>query len=638
MFDQFAVLKENALRHLAAAADFARRVHRPQVAQQLEEGARHLAANRYNIALIGNMNRGKSTLLNTLLGRSDDNLSPVAAKVCTAAIIQYLSREAHPDKVAEAQVFLEGQPEPLRVPVEAVREYITEEHNPGNEKAVRSVNVFGDFPLLHNVVTLVDTPGRGAVQRHHEVLLDEFLPMADAIIFLIAGDLPIEASERSFLEQLRDAERERIFFVLTKLDEVAARDLPAVREWVHKQIKESGLHCDRLFEVSARGLFEARRTGQDADEIARLHRESGVAELEAELERFIIAKSEKNSALLPRLRALLDEVGNLSNAVASDAESDLAAFVDDTGKIEQELKDLEGRAKELRRTRDKATEKFRRAWARVVSKFCRDFESRATAAADRILEKINKGGLIGTALGSFKIKRLIEDALRREVSVLLPTLDEQLAAAAESLKAEIDTGWETYQRSRAPTGLVTPTASLLGLGGVATAGAGALSSVGAAVAAWADFASKTNAQGALQALWCALKGGGAVNTAATAAMTATVHAAGGIVITFAASWIAQKIIVAVQENRVPELVNSALKTMNAELEKKLVERSQEIIGIYHDLVEEEIAITEERLRDLQQSIASRDPQARPALEARRDEAKQLFAAQRDLAHSLRLLA
>ena len=254
MFDHFAQLKENALLHLNKAADFARRAGRKTIADQLDLGCRSLADSRYNIAVVGNMNRGKSTLLNVLLGRSDDHLAPIQAKVCTAAIVHYMSREAHPDGLSEARVYTDEAPSgeytdtPFeQVPIESLRDYITEERNPNNVKKVRSVDVYGDFPLLRNVVTLVDTPGRGAVQRNHEILLEQFMPMADAIIFLTMADCPIEASERAFLEELSQQEKKKIFYVLTKRDEVKDKDIKEVQKYVLQQIRATGLTCGHLF-------------------------------------------------------------------------------------------------------------------------------------------------------------------------------------------------------------------------------------------------------------------------------------------------------------------------------------------------------------------------------------------------------
>ena len=245
--------------------------------------------------------------------------------------------------MSEARVFFDGR-EPQSVPVEMLREYITEDANPGNIKEVRSVDVYGDFPLLRNVVTLVDTPGRGATQRHHETLLEQFLPVADAIIFLISADLPIEASERAFLDQLSQQEKQRIFFVLTKRDEVSDKDIKEVRNWVMKNIRESGLSCDRLFEVSARPVFEAACAGKDGDELARLRRDCGVAELE----KYIIANSETNAALLPRIQSLLDYVSQFYFEATGQAEKDLMLLDGGAERTAGEVAQLQSEADALR--------------------------------------------------------------------------------------------------------------------------------------------------------------------------------------------------------------------------------------------------------------------------------------------------
>lgn len=639
MFDQFAALKQKALQHLDMAAAFARKEHQPQLADRIEEGSRKFASNRYNIALVGNMKRGKSTLLNTLLGRTDDHLSPVASKVCTAAIIQYLSREAHPEKATEAQVFFEGKSDPLRVPIEALRDYITDENNPGNEKKVRSVDVFGDFPLLHNVVTIVDTPGRGAVQRHHEVLLEEFLPQADAIIFLIAADLPIEASESAFLKQLSDTERERIFFVLTKRDEVPARDLPEVRKWVNNQIREAGLHCDRLFEVSARDLFEARCSRKDADEIARLHRESGVAELEAELERFMIAKSGKNSLMLPNLRLLLDEVANLSKTVEIEAEHDLSVLNADAGQNARALSDLQSDSATLRSDRDKALGKFRRSWNTEIAAFRRKLAARSGAISDRILDRVNRGGFLAVAFSAFQIKSMVGTALRQEVDALLPSLDERLATVTDVLASDIETGWETYQRSLPATPLLLPGVAALGMGLTGTAIASAVTQIGAAVTAATAASAAPTWPGLMPLVKFWLAGSATAKTAAiTAASTAVVPAVTAVAISVATTFLSKHIILAVQENRVPALVDETVEETGSDVEAKLHERCEEIVRIYHDGINEQIERTEERHRELQEAIASRDPLAKPALEARLADARRLQHSQGDLDHNMRLLS
>jgi hypothetical protein len=48
----------------------------------------------------------------------------------------------------------------------ALATFVSEEHNPGNEKDVTSVEVFGPSPLLACGLCLVDSPGLGSGVGH----------------------------------------------------------------------------------------------------------------------------------------------------------------------------------------------------------------------------------------------------------------------------------------------------------------------------------------------------------------------------------------------------------------------------------------------------------------------------------------
>jgi ribosome-interacting GTPase 1 len=59
---------------------------------------KHIEDGRYQMALIGYVKRGKSTLLNALLGSADNyRLAPVKTDTCTAAVVKYLDSALYPD-------------------------------------------------------------------------------------------------------------------------------------------------------------------------------------------------------------------------------------------------------------------------------------------------------------------------------------------------------------------------------------------------------------------------------------------------------------------------------------------------------------------------------------------------------------
>jgi GTP-binding protein EngB required for normal cell division len=639
MFEEYARLKDSALKHLDKAAIFAESIQKKTVSEQLRLGRRTLADSRYNLAIVGDMNRGKSTLVNTLLGRSDDHLSPIRAKVCTSAIAHYMDRNAHPEGVSEAQVFFDDGREATTVPIESLRDYITEEGNPNNIKGVRSVDVYGDFPLLHNVVTLVDTPGRGAVQRNHEILVEQFMPLADAIIFLIDASIPITASEKEFLNQLGKQEKDRIFFVLTKRDEVENKDINTVRNWVRGQISEAGLSCDKLFEVSAKKLFEARRDGLDDQTVEHIHRESGVANLETELESFILANSTKNATMLPRLKKLLDYLRQFYNQANSEMGENLSLMSMDTNRLKEEIRELQDRSKNMKTACDASLRKFKTSWSKSVAQFSQKLENRGDPIADRIIQKIQKGGLIGAAAGSFKARNLIEGAISNELRGLLPELDMKLAEHVTNLSTEIEEEWQTYKRGKAQADLALPAASLLGLGGTALALSHGLTAIMAALSASTNVAAvavvETGIWTKIVTFFC---GGSKVAVAQASALTTITPAVIGVVTFVVVSWAAKQIIIAVQENRIPELVTESMQRIAEEVTAELEKRGDMIAANYKSTVEEFIERDKLQIEEIEKSVKMADPSIKARLSGQADECKKLLLEHNDLNHSLSLIS
>ncbi len=182
MFENYNKSKEEILQYLADCIGQARELEMPLIANQLEQCVLDIRALRFNIAVVGDIKRGKSTLLNVLLGQDTDDLSPIASEVCTGSIIHYMDLSCLPGETEpHARVFSYGCQQPERVSLEEVRDYITEAGNPGNKRRVSRVEIYGNFPLLHSC-SLVDTPGANAVIEQHGEMVYDFLPRADAII------------------------------------------------------------------------------------------------------------------------------------------------------------------------------------------------------------------------------------------------------------------------------------------------------------------------------------------------------------------------------------------------------------------------------------------------------------------------
>jgi small GTP-binding protein len=171
-----------------------------------------LAQRRLRVLVAGEAKRGKSTLVNALLGRSvlPSGVTPLTA---LATAVRY----GHDEGVTA--VLRDGRAE--RYPLSALDDLVTERGNPGNRRGLASVTVIVDAPLLARGVELVDTPGTGSVYAHNTAEAELALETMDAAVFVLTADPPVSASERDLMSRVASLSVS-MFVVLNKVDYLSA--------------------------------------------------------------------------------------------------------------------------------------------------------------------------------------------------------------------------------------------------------------------------------------------------------------------------------------------------------------------------------------------------------------------------------
>ena len=188
-----------------------------------------LATEQFNLVVLGQFKRGKSTLINALLGA---DLLPTAVIPLTSivTIIQY---GPQPHAVVRC---LDGRT--LEVDITDLALYSTERDNPENIKGVAQVEVAFPSPFLRSGVRLVDTPGVGSVYASNTGTTYDYLPQADAAIVVLAADQPISQAEIDFVHEAAQYAA-KFFFVLNKIDLLSAPELKESLEFSARVIAES---------------------------------------------------------------------------------------------------------------------------------------------------------------------------------------------------------------------------------------------------------------------------------------------------------------------------------------------------------------------------------------------------------------
>ncbi len=251
--------------------------------QRLQEG-------RFHLAVLGQFKRGKSTLVNSLLGAK---LMPTAVLPLTAipTFIYYnpslFAKVCFLAKMSKEEIF-KGDIDELK---NFLDKYVTESGNPENKLGVSHVEIHYPSDLLKKGFVLIDTPGIGSTYKHNTEMTINFLPQCDAALFVTSSDPPITEVELDFLKSIFSSVP-KIFFVLNKIDYLDEDELETSINFLKKVIKkELNLTNDiEVFPISAKKAINGKLKDNNI-----LLKESNISFLENNILEFM--EKEKGEAL-----------------------------------------------------------------------------------------------------------------------------------------------------------------------------------------------------------------------------------------------------------------------------------------------------------------------------------------------------
>ena len=318
-----------------------------------------LRENRFNLVILGAFKRGKSTLINALLGEA---ILPTAIIPLTS-VVTILS---YGESLAIEVLFRDGQKR--RIPREKLADYITEKGNPRNQKGVLEVEIVYPSAYLEDGVRIIDTPGVGSVYSHNTEVAYKYLPQVDAAVFVVTADPPLSAAEQEFLQDIREHVH-KLFFVLNKIDHVDESERLEAMEFTTQILKENlGAEQVSIFPVSAKLALEGKNNGH-----AQLLAQSLLPQFEEHLRRFLYADKGRVlliSCLSGALKIITDSTLALKverqagSLPLQELETKIAQFDHELKELEKEremsLLLLDGRLKGLTREFDADLESFQR--------------------------------------------------------------------------------------------------------------------------------------------------------------------------------------------------------------------------------------------------------------------------------------
>ncbi|KAG2422345.1 hypothetical protein HXX76_016105 [Chlamydomonas incerta] len=184
------------------------------------------------VAVVGEFNSGKSSVINALLGRRylAEGILPTTNEI---SILKY--SDTAPASSNPSQVQLVQQSDGLYVR-------------------------FLPAKLLQDL-NIVDTPGTNVILERQQRLTEEYVPRADLVLFVMSADRPFSESEVRFLEYIRQWQK-KVVFVVNKSDILESSDeVDAVKDFVAANAQRI-LRLDRpnVIAVSSRSALRAKLT------------------------------------------------------------------------------------------------------------------------------------------------------------------------------------------------------------------------------------------------------------------------------------------------------------------------------------------------------------------------------------------
>jgi len=220
---------------LLRLADFGELLGTQALAEEARELAARISEGRFYVACIGQFKRGKSMLINALVGAP---ILPVGFIPVTAVptVIRFGAR-------ASARV--RAQDGSWReIAVAELGDYVSEEHNPENAKEIAGVEVFVPSPLLATGMCLVDTPGLGSVFTGNTSATESFVPHIDAALVVIGADPPLAGEELTLVEAV-GRNVEDLILVINKADRTTDEERAAAAGFTRKLLEKRLLSWSR---------------------------------------------------------------------------------------------------------------------------------------------------------------------------------------------------------------------------------------------------------------------------------------------------------------------------------------------------------------------------------------------------------
>jgi GTPase SAR1 family protein len=337
--------------------------------------------------VVGEVKAGKSSLLNALFGQEFCKVDVLPA---TDRIYEFKYGESAYDV--------------------RISDHITALHRP--------IDFLKDF-------NIVDTPGTNTIVANHQEITENFVPMADLIVFVFAVTNPWAASAWDLLKMIGRQWKKNIVFVVQQADLREPHEVEIVSKHLDQTVLQIlGASCP-IFAVSAKKALLAK-TGPDGDQ-ERLWRESNFGRLEDWITKTVSHSEQRGGKLF--------SVAQTAQVVAGGLRARLQGSLDVLRSDTEKLASIRGTF-EARKTQSR----------RQVGGFIREIEQAYDACRERgeklLEERLTIGQTFKMILSTGRWERDFQDQVQSEVKT---QVEEKIEHALGLLESDLRSMWQDLQ-------------------------------------------------------------------------------------------------------------------------------------------------------------------------------------------------
>ena len=383
-------------------------------ADSIDQAIQQFHDDKITILVMGKGKRGKSTLINAFLGRKDDLVAPIDKLPASSVITRCF---AGPEDRATVR-YRTGTEEPIAF--ERIKEFATEEENPGNRRDVAFIDVVGQFPTIDPNVVLVDTPGAGSWYSHHDVILFSFLPLADAVIFLVTARDPLDQDEVEMLKKLQEADIRKIFFAINKVDASTPQETAEGIEHDRRVLQHYNPSVGQFHQISAKKAFTGDLAG------------SGLLALTEQIRIYLAEKKG-----MAQIEGFASRIRAMAASALDTIDSQIAMAGQTQAELDRQMAELAESQEQLVRQLQIPERQFVQEWRATVDDFDRSLERVRREVQDEITKEVEAIPLWKAKEMRARVPGLIFAKLEKRLSPMVELLSSRLSEQTDAFGKSI---------------------------------------------------------------------------------------------------------------------------------------------------------------------------------------------------------